>query len=345
METTETTVTTRTSETSSTTAEVAPRRKSSIVAFSSYGTLIGMVVVVIVLGVARPAFVNILNLQAVLVDATVLAVLAVGLALVMSMKGIDLSIAVTADLAGYVAAKTLLDGNGMLAAMLAALAIGLVVGVANGVLAGFLGVPAIVATLGVNLLLTAAALVISDNGTPQQLFTAPAMLVDGFLAIGTGSIGPVRILIVLTAVVIAIAWFASKRTIWGRNIDLIEASSRAAFLAGAPVRITFAAGFVACSLLAALGGLMLTARTGVILPGTAAPFLLDAFTAVYLGSIASPKGRISVLWTVVGVLFVALLANGLTLLGLGAPWRFGLNGGLILIALALGALRSQRARR
>jgi ribose/xylose/arabinose/galactoside ABC-type transport system permease subunit len=340
----ETTMTTPTKPVTTAGDGPAVKRKRPI-DLASYGTVIGMLVVAVALGIARPAFLNILNLQAVLVDATVLVVLAVGLALVMSMKGIDLSIAVTADLAGYVAAKMLLEGNGIFAALLAAIAIGLVIGLLNGALAGFLGVPAIVATLGMSLLLSATALVISDNGTPQQLFTAPATLVGDFLALGSGSIGPVRLLVLLTAIIVAVAWFASRRTVWGRNSDLIEASARAAFLAGTPVRVTFATGFVACSVLAALAGLMLTARTGVVVPGTATPFLLDAFTAVYLGSIASPRGRVSVLWTVVGAVFVALLANGLTLLGLGAPWRYGLNGALILIAIALGTLRNRRARR
>lgn len=307
-----------------------------------YGTVAGMLLVILVLGVLRPGFLGFANIQAVLVDATVLTVLAVGLSLVMAMKGVDLSIAVTADLAGYLAAKAVLEGHGLVVAVLIGLAVGIAVGAANGLLAGFLGVPAIVGTLSVSLLLTACALVVSDNGTPQQLFTAPATLVGGFLAIGTGSVGPIRILLIITAFVVLAAWFASRRTVWGRNVDLVESSSRAAFLAGVPIRVTFAAGFVACSVLAAIAGIMLTARTGVVVPGTATPFLLDAFTAVYLGSIASRRGRISVLWTVVGAVFVAFLANGLTLLGLGAPWRFGLNGVLILVALALGALRNRR---
>lgn len=326
-------------------APIAEARRSRMSKLTTYGTLGGMVLVVLVLGIVKPGYLGYANIQAVLVDATVLAVLAVGLSLVMAMKGVDLSVAVTADLAGYLAAKSLLDGNGLLAAVLLAVAVGIVVGAVNGLLAGFLGVPAIVATLGVNLLLTATAAVISDNGTPQQLFTAPAPLVGDFLAIGTGSLGPVRILVLVAAVVVVIAWFASRRTVWGRNVDLVESSSRAAFLAGVPVRVTFASGFIACSVLAAIAGLMLTARTGVIVPGTAAPLLLDAFTAVYLGSIASPRGRVSVLWTVLGAVFVALVANGLTLLGLGAPWRYGLNGALILAALALGTMRSRRAAR
>jgi ribose/xylose/arabinose/galactoside ABC-type transport system permease subunit len=310
----------------------------------SYSTLLGMIVVVVGIAVARPLFVDPRNLAAVAVDATVLVVLAVGLSVLMSMKGLDLSIAATADLAGYLAARALLDGLGTPAAVLIALAVGLTVGVAAGVLSGYLGVPAIVATLGLNLLLTAIGLVVSDNGTPQQLFTAPIDLVRPVLVFGSDSWGPFRLLLIAAVVVVVVTWFATTRTTWGRRIELVNAGARAAVLAGAPVRATFASGFVLCGLLAGVGGLMLTARTGLAVPGSAQPFLLDAFTAVYLGATASPRGRISVLWTVLGAVFVTLLANGLVLLGLGAPWRYGLNGALILLALALGVLRRRATR-
>jgi len=323
-------------------ASSAGRRRLDLV--RSYATVLGMVVVLVAIAVARPLFVDPRNLYAVAVDATVLVVLAVGLSVLMSMKGLDLSIAATADLAGYLAARALLDGDGVLVAVLVGLAVGLVVGVANGVLSGYLGVPAIVATLGLNLILSAVALVVSDNGAPQQLFTAPIDLVRPFLVFGADSWGPVRLLLLAAVVVVVLAWFATTRTTWGRRITLVDSSARAATLAGVGVRSTFASGFVACGVLAAAAGLMLTARTGLAVPGSAQPFLLDAFTAVYLGATASPRGRITVLWTVLGAVFVTLLANGLVLLGLGAPWRYGLNGALILLALTLGVLR-RRSRR
>jgi ribose/xylose/arabinose/galactoside ABC-type transport system permease subunit len=322
----------------------ADRPPARLDTLRSYSTLLGMIVVVVGIAVARPLFVDPRNLAAVAVDATVLVVLAVGLSVLMSMKGLDLSIAATADLAGYLAARALLDGLGTPAAVLIALAVGLTVGVAAGVLSGYLGVPAIIATLGLNLVLTAIGLVVSDNGTPQQLFTAPIDLVRPVLVFGSDSWGPFRLLLIAAVVVVVVTWFATTRTTWGRRIELVNAGARAAVLAGTPVRATFASGFVLCGLLAGVGGLMLTARTGLAVPGSAQPFLLDAFTAVYLGATASPRGRISVLWTVLGAVFVTLLANGLVLLGLGAPWRYGLNGALILLALALGVLRRRATR-
>lgn len=317
-------------------------RHGSLDRLRPFATLAGMVVVLAVVAIIEPVFLNPRNLESVLVDATVLAVLAVGLSVVMRMKGLDLSIAATADLAGYLAAKALLDGDGLVVALLIGLAVGLAVGIANGALSGYLGVPAIVATLGTNLLVTAILLVISDNGTPQQLFTAPIDLVKPFLVFGSDSWGPFRLLLLLTIVVVLVTWLATSRTTWGRAGELVDSNARAARLSGVPVRAVFASGFVVCGLLAGVGGLMLTARTGLAVPGSAQPFLLDAFTAVYLGATASPRGRIGVMWTVLGAVFVSLLANALVLLGLGASWRYGLNGALILLALGLGVLRRRR---
>lgn len=306
---------------------------------SGSAVLLGMLAVVVILAVARPLFLSVGNLSTIAVDATVLVVLAVGLTLVMSMRGIDLSIVAVADLAGYIVASLLLSGTSFAAALLAGLAAALIVGLLNGVLAGYLGVPAIASSLGMNLLVTAAALVISDNGTPKQLFTAPLELVRPILVFGSDSWGPIRILVLATVCVVVVAWFVSRRTIWGRRADLVSVNARAAHLSAIPTRRTFALGFLFSAGLAGVAGIMLTARTGLAIPGSADPLLLEAFSAVYLGSIASPNGRIRVLWTVLGALFVTMLANGLILLGLGAEWRYGLNGALILVALGLRVLR------
>lgn len=327
-------------QSSPTVASSAPSRLERVRPFATLG---GMLTILVIIAIIKPLFVNLNNLEAVLVDATVLSVLAVGLSVVMRMKGLDLSIAATADLAGYLAAKALLEGHGMLIAVLIGVAVGLAVGLLNGVLSGYLGVPAIVSTLGTNLLVTAIVLVVSNNGTPQQLFTAPIGLVKPFLTFGSDSWGPFRLLLLLAVLIAVLAWVATSRTAWGRAGELLDSNARAATLSGLPVRAVFASGFVVCGLLAGVGGLMLTARTGLAVPGSAQPFLLDAFTAVYLGATASPRGRIGVAWAVLGAVFVSLLANALVLLGLGASWRYGLNGALILLALGLGILR-RRAR-
>jgi ribose/xylose/arabinose/galactoside ABC-type transport system permease subunit len=77
-------------------------------------------------------------------------------------------------------------------------------------------------------------------------------------------------------------------------------------------------------------------------PRGAEPYLLDAFAAVYLGTLASRTGATSIPGTLIGALFVAFLGNGLTMLGFSAPYRYAFNGGFILLAMAVGALRRPR---
>jgi len=315
------------------------RRGSAVGVVLGYSTLLGMALVLVAIQLLRPTFLSAANVGSVLTQSAVLVVLAAGLSIVMAMRGLDLSLAQVADLAGYVAALMVLRGTNLLLVVAAALVVGLAAGAFNGVLSAYLGVPAIVSTLGTSLVLQAIELVVSNNGQPQPLFSAPAVITPGFLAIGDARLGGIPILIWVAALVALVLWLVTRRSVLGRYADALEVSSRAAYLAGVPVRRVFLTGFVISGTMAALGGLLLTSRTGIAAPGSVQPYLLDAFTAVYLGAMASPRPVVRVSWTVVGAVFVTLLANGLTLLGLGAPYRYGLNGLLILLALALGARR------
>jgi ribose/xylose/arabinose/galactoside ABC-type transport system permease subunit len=83
----------------------------------------------------------------------------------------------------------------------------------------------------------------------------------------------------------------------------------------------------------------LVSRTSIAVPRGAEPYLLDAFAAVYLGTLLSRRAEITIWGTLLGGLFITFLGNGLTLLGLGAPYRYALNGGFILLAMAVGALK------
>jgi ribose/xylose/arabinose/galactoside ABC-type transport system permease subunit len=230
----------------------------------------------------------------------------------------------------------------VLPAIAVAVLIGLAAGAVNGALSAYLGVPAIVSTLGVSFVLQAVELVVSDNGKPQQLFSSGQEGVAGFLLIGDGRLNGVPLMIIIAVVVAAVLWVLTRRGVMGRYAEALEMNATAAYLAGVPIRRVFWSGFVISGVLAAVAGIMLASRSGIAAPNAVQPYLLDAFTAVYLGAMASPRPVVRVSWTVVGAVFVSLLANGLTLLGLGAPYRYGLNGLLILLALALGVTRRGR---
>jgi ribose/xylose/arabinose/galactoside ABC-type transport system permease subunit len=96
-------------------------------------------------------------------------------------------------------------------------------------------------------------------------------------------------------------------------------------------------------ILAALSGIALSSWTGIAAPRGAESYLLDSFVAVYLGTVTTKRGQITILGTLIGALFVGFLNNLLTLLGLGAAEHGILNGAFVLLAMAIGAFKSARS--
>ena len=307
----------------------------------TYGAIIGMVAVLLIFYWLKPAFLSPANIANVLRQSTILMILAAGLTVVMSMRGVDLSVAQVADAAGLIAAMLIIHGYSVWLAFTLPLIFGIFIGVINALLMAYVGIPAIIGTLGMMFIIRSGELMISNGAEPQMLFTLPRGLTKPFLFLGQGSVGPVSMLIILAVVVLALAIVLMQLTPFSRRAKAVGSNVRAAFLAGIDIRWIFGSGFVVASLLAAVAGVALVSRTGIAVPRGAEPYLLDAFAATYLGTLASRRGNMSIFGTIIGALFIAFLSNGLTIVGLGAPYRFALNGGFILLAMAVGALKRQ----
>ncbi|MDR3497150.1 MAG: ABC transporter permease [Ancalomicrobiaceae bacterium] len=304
-----------------------------------YGALLGMLIVLLIVGALKPSFLSTSNLTNVLRQSTILIMLSLGLTIVMSMRGVDLSIAQIADAAGLMAAMLILHGQPAWMALIVPVVFGLGVGAINGALMAYLGVPAIIGTLGMMFVIRSGELLATNGAEPQMLFTLPRAITKSFLFLGQGYIGPVSALVVLAAVVVMLAAVLMHLTPFARRAHAVGANVRAAFLAGIDIRGVFGLGYVVAGVFAAIAGVALVSRTGIAVPRGAEPYLLDAFAAAYLGTLASRHGDMNVGGTLIGALFIAFLGNGLTILGLGAPYRYTLNGAFILLAMAVGALK------
>ncbi len=309
-----------------------------------YGTILGMVAVAAILGIIRPQILGPSNLASIVDQTVYLVILATGLSLVMIMRGVDLSIAQLSDATGVIAAILLVQGQPMWIVFLVPLLFALAVGAVNGLLMAYLGVPAIIGTLGMMFIIRSFELVISHGRQTQVLFTMPPEVTGPFLWLGQGRIGPISAAIVIGAIVVIGAWVITRRTSYGRYVDAVGGNVRAAFLAGVPHRLVFGLGFVLSALAAGTAGMVLTARTAIAVPGAFEANLLDAFVAVYLGMSLVPSGRINVIGTMIGALFVGLIGNALTLMGLGIAIRYIVYGTVILAAMAIGVLRRNRVQ-
>lgn len=279
-------------------------------------------------------FLSSLNLTNVLLQASVMAVVTIGMTYVIIGGGFDLSVGSVVALAGCIAAEVMLTA-GIAAGVLAGTAAGIVVGVVNGYVVARLGVSAFIATLGtmvmvrgIVLLMTQGAPVSGDMGLPPL-----------FVEFGTGRIWGVPYLVLCAlALFLVFAWVLHK-TAYGTRIFAVGGNREASYLSGVPVdRITIST-YALCGLTAALAGIMLAARLQSGQPTAGEFYELNAIAAVVLGGAALHGGEGRLYKSMIGVLIMTVLTNSLNLMGVDSYWQRVAMGLVIIVAAAADQMR------
>lgn len=309
---------------------------------SSYGAVIGIILLMIIFGIIDPRFMRIRNIVNVFNTSTLLVLMAVGIMLPMSVRGIDLSVAQVADAAATVSSMLIIAKQPAWVAIGGGIGFGLIVGLLNGAIMGYLGIPAIIGTLGMTFIVRSFELVLTNGAQPQIMFTLPAKFTKNFFFIGQGDIFGVPMLIIICYALVILMFYLKEKSIWGRHMNAIQGNVRTAYLSGINIRKTFAKTFVFSSLLAATAGVMLASRSGSTTPRGVESYLTDCFVAVYVGTLVSKDNRFNVIGTVVGALFVSFMSNFFTLTGMGAATKNIFNGLFILAAVAIGAIQRRK---
>jgi ribose transport system permease protein len=282
---------------------------------------------------------NVLN---VLQQTSYLVVFTIAQTLVILTRGFDLSLGTTVSAISVAIALVLTsfgdDPAGWVIALgiAAGLCVGLAVGLFNGLLVAGIGVNPFIATLAsLNICLGVATTI--SGGKP--VFGVP----DGFSTLlYDGTVLGVRVTLLITAAVLLAAWFVLTRTVFGRAIYLIGSTPRAAMVAGLPTRTYLTAAYVVCSLLAALGAMMLTARTGSGEPNLGGSLMLQSIAAAVIGGVSLRGGTGGVGAAILGALFVTMLSNGMDLLRISGYVQTIALGVVVILATALDFLRDQR---
>ncbi|WP_250536015.1 ribose ABC transporter permease [Caballeronia sp. AZ10_KS36] len=303
----------------------------------------GMLPVLILLcigfGVVTDGFFSLQNISIVTQQASINIVLAAGMTFVILTGGIDLSVgsvlsaaAVTALLASN------LQGMGWLGVP-AALGVGLGFGVINGALIALLKLPPFIVTLGS---LTAVRGIARLIGHDTTIFNPQLP----FAFIGNDSILGVPWLVVIALAVVIVSWFILRRTVLGLRIYSVGGNPEAARLSGIKVWGIQMFVYAMSGLLAGLGAVMSAARlyaaNGLQLGQS---YELDAIAAVILGGTSFVGGVGSIVGTLVGALIIAVLSNGLVLLGVSDIWQYIIKGLVIIGAVALDRYRQRGSAR
>jgi galactofuranose transport system permease protein len=260
-----------------------------------------------------------------LVQVSPVLLVSLGLALVIGTEGIDLSVGAIMALAS--AALPLYLGYGWPLAIGISLFVGIAAGLLNGSLVAFAGVQPIVATL---------ALLVAGRGLAQIFTNGQLLIVTDPVVLALGQARPFGIPapVIVAAVAVAVVAFLIRRTTFGRYVVAIGGNRSASYLSGHPVRRTLLAVYAISGLLAAVAGIVATARLGASDPSNIGVLIeLSAITAVVVGGTPLTGGRVRLAGTVMGALLMQLIST--TFISNNLPFTYAqvLTAGIILIAV------------
>jgi ribose/xylose/arabinose/galactoside ABC-type transport system permease subunit len=293
-----------------------------------YGLILSFLLLCLVLALLSDRFLTANNIVNILRQSTINGIIAVGMTLVILTSGIDLSVGSILALSSVITADMLQTGMPVPAAILIGLGVGAGCGLINGVTITRANVPPFVTTLGMMTIARGFALVYTE-GKPIT------GLPEAFRFIGTGSIGPIPTPIVIAAATFIIGYILLTRTSLGQFIYAIGNNPVAARYAGISVSLNITFVYVVSGLLSALAGLILIARLDSAQPTAGIAFEFDAIAAVVVGGTSFAGGQGGLGGTLIGVLIIAVLNNGLNLLNISSFYQPVVSGVVIALALLL----------
>ncbi len=319
--------------------EASGRRRINI-GLDRFSGLYVLAALIIVFGLWIPdLFLNVQTLQSILSNEAITAIVAMAFLIPVAAGSFDLTVANQVAVGGCFATWAVLNHHGVVVAMAGALAIGMITGLVNALVIVRFGVDSFIATLGISSILLAIAFLITGG---LQL----GMSEDGhgpFLDFGrTSLLGLPLPVFYMVGIALLLIWIL-EMTPGGRRIYAVGGNSTAARLAGVRTGRVTTLTLVASGMLGAFAGVVLVARLGIAQPDMGMPYLLPAFTAVFLGATQIRPGRFNVLGTLVAIFLLATGVKGLQLLG-AAQWVTDMFNGLALVVAVSLAVRTSRSR-
>ncbi len=313
----------------------AARRGRELAA--KYGIVVALAVICVLLSFANPYFLTTINLRNILLQVSVNGLLATGMTFVIVSGGIDLSVGSILAFAGMIAASivTREAGYPLWLGIAGGIAAGALAGAVNGALIAFLSIPAFVVTLGMLSVARGMAQVYND-GMPIS------SLSDAFINVGIGRIAGVPIPVILFLVLLAVAGLVLTFTTFGRHVYAVGGNERSARVSGIRVGWTKFAVYLISGAYAGLAGTVITALNSSAQVLTGAGYELDAIAAVVIGGTSLVGGRGGIFGTLLGVLLIGVINNGLDLLGASSNLQPVFKGGVIVIAVLLDILSRGR---
>ena len=299
--------------------------------FKNYGIFVVFIVLVIILMILSPnAFAKPRNLINVVKQASINGVLACGMMFVIIAGGIDLSAGSVVALSGVVAAYLAqMQGIPIILPILGALGTGALIGLINGFGAAYAELPPFIITLATMSIVRGAALILS-GGSPvfglQEQF-------EGIAGISIANVIPILVLYFLLIAVFS--GFILNKTVFGRHVYAIGGNSITAKVSGINVKSMLLRVYVICGVFSGIAGLLIASRTMQGSPTVGVGYEMDAIAAVVIGGVSMSGGSGKWYGTIIGALLLALISNGLDILGVSSNFQQIIKGIIIAVAVYL----------
>ncbi|TCL03399.1 MULTISPECIES: ABC transporter permease [Sodalis] len=324
-------------------------------AMVQYGIILAFIALCVVIAVAgewavatglwtENYFLSQENTLIVLRQISINGILAIGMTFVIITAGVDLSVGSVLGLAGIVAARFATTSNSMaiggndwplLMPIAVAVGIGLVCGFLNGIVLSKYRLQPFIVTMGMLSAARGLTLLTTDGNPVSQLR-------DNFRWLGNGYVLGIPVPVLIFVVLFAIAWFVLNKMTFGRYVYAVGGNEKSARTSGINVLRVKVIVYTLCGVLAAMAGIILTARTGSAQTSAGASYELDAIAAVVIGGTSMVGGIGTLRGTLFGVLIIGVMNNGLDLLGVQSYYQQIIKGALIVFAVMLDPSRKQQ---
>lgn len=304
--------------------------------YNRYGIFFILIALVVLMSVLSPSFLTVINIMNVVRQISFIAMVGIGVTMVIITTGIDLSSGSVIALASVVSASFAHPNTyPLVVPVLLGLAMGVLCGAVNGSIIAKAKIPPFIVTLGMMTVARGAALLYS-NGKPIGNFT------NEFIFLGAGKIMGIPVPIIILLFVAIITHIMLNNTKFGRHVYAIGGNEQAAIISGVNVNKVKVLVYTYASFLAALAGIVLTARISSGQPGLGVSYELDAIAAAVIGGTSLSTGGIgTVAGTITGALIIGVINNGMDLLNVSAYWQQIVKGVIIVAAVLLDQMKNK----
>ena len=301
---------------------------------TTFSLIIVYIIICIVFSFLSPYFFTVSNFLNIGTYASIIGVMAAGSTIAMLLGAIDISqyaVATTSTVVGVL----LITGDYPLPAIIASIvAVGAGFGFVNGFLTAYCHIPAIIVTLGTMQVFRAIGYIITSGNTMMFSHAGYSVFGKGYLA------GVVPVPIVMVIITLVIAHYILSSTSFGRRVYAVGGNEKASYLSGINTKNTKMMALIICGITSSIGGIIISSQLGAVIPSNGVGAEMGILAAIILGGMSLSGGRGGIPGTVMGVLILATIQNGLTLLSTPSFFVMLINGIILILAVFLDVVRS-----